>query len=271
MQQVTVPLASDCGVARHQRPASIGPVSQRVLDAVRTNPGIHFRALSRAAEVSSAGQLRHHLDRLRRHGHLVELEDGGYKRFFATNAHQSRLRPGMARFSRSVPRRIGRLLLTRPMNRSELRRQLGCADSTLSYHLNRMLQSGDVARNRDAHTCRYALTDSEMVRQVLLTQAGAGPDVLDPAHVDSEPGVPHEAPAPRPGPEPDPLDPFPPMPEPPGPPVPFPPVPGAHGDAPQPTVTLVPEPQPGPDRPTPPPPPDPPNPPPTPPTPLNGA
>ncbi|MHB8633179.1 MAG: winged helix-turn-helix transcriptional regulator [Thermoplasmatota archaeon] len=155
------------------RPRPVGPVGRAILEAVRQNPGIHFRALARAAHVHSAGQLRHHLDRLRRQQLMVELEDGGYKRFFAAGSERAALRPHMARFSRQVPRRIGQLLLERPMNRSELRETLGCADSTLSYHLNRMLQAGDVAKARQAHICRYSLTNHDVVRQVLATEGAS--------------------------------------------------------------------------------------------------
>jgi len=57
-----------------------------------------------------------------RHGLLVELEDGRYKRSSSPGNHEARAPPGLARFSRLVPRRIGKLLLAGPMNRTELRR-----------------------------------------------------------------------------------------------------------------------------------------------------
>src|SRR5688572_13628835 len=135
---------------------------------VREQPGIHFRGLGRAANVSSAGQLRHHLDRLARLGVLVEVQDGRYKRFFVAGAHDPKLRPEMARFARVVPRRIAQLLLESPMNRTELRRSLGCADSTLGYHLSRMVLLGDLAKERGQNCCRYSLTSEDVVRKMLL-------------------------------------------------------------------------------------------------------
>lgn len=145
-------------------------VARTLCEIVKDKPGIHFRALEREAELSSLGQLRHHLDRLQRQGLVVELEDGGYKRFFLAGEHDRHVRPCLARFSRPVPRRIGRLLLVRPMNRTELRRTLGCADSTLGYHLARMVQAGDLVKQRGANCCRYALADPLLVRQVLELQ-----------------------------------------------------------------------------------------------------
>lgn len=155
------------------------PVAQRILHIVRGQPGIHFRGLERAAGLTSAGQLRHHLDHLRRRGHIIEVSDGGFLRFFAAGEHDRRLRTSMARFARPVPRRIAKLLLRSEMNRTELRSSLGCADSTLGYYLERMHQQGDLIKEPRKARCYYALADPESVRRVLAAQqGGAGPDHL---------------------------------------------------------------------------------------------
>lgn len=155
-----------------KREPRLSTVGLAIRNVVQQQPGIHFRGLGRAARVSSAGQLRHHLDSLAHQGILVEIPDGRYKRFFVAGEHDPRLRPEMARFARVVPRRIARLLLVNPMNRTELRRSLGCADSTLGYHLTRMVMMGDLAKSRGANCCRYSLTSEDMVRKMMLLQGG---------------------------------------------------------------------------------------------------
>lgn len=147
----------------------------RICRVVSEQPGIHFRGLARAATLP-AGQLRHHLDRLVRRGILVELEDGGYKRFFLAGKHDPRLRPALALFARRVPRRIGSLLLLRPMTRTELRRHLGCGDSTLGFHLARMVQAQVVTKQRDRSGCRYALAEPALARQALSMRAAGQPE-----------------------------------------------------------------------------------------------
>lgn len=139
---------------------------------IKQRPGIHFRALGRAAGVSSLGHLRHHLDHLERRDLVVEVEDGRYKRFFLTGEQPARVRHVLARLSRPVPRRIGRLLLGRPMTRTELRRSLGCADSTLGYHLSRMIDLGDLVKDRDGNKCHYMLSEPEAVKEALALQEG---------------------------------------------------------------------------------------------------
>jgi DNA-binding HxlR family transcriptional regulator len=162
---------------RPPRPSPLGKelprmseVGRTIYKIVKEQPGIHFRGLGRAANLTSAGQLRHHLDRLERQGLLVELEDGRYKRFFVAGDHDRTLRPGLARFARLVPRKIGKLLLVHPMNRTELRRSLGCADSTLGYHLKRMMEQGDLEKHRGRNCCKYSLTSPELVQKVLMLQ-----------------------------------------------------------------------------------------------------
>jgi DNA-binding transcriptional ArsR family regulator len=145
----------------------MGKVPRQLTEIVGDRPGIHFRELKRAADLSSNGQLRHHLDRLKREGVLVEIKDGGFKRFFIAGEHDPELRRGLARFARRVPRLIAKLLLRQPLNRTELRQRLDCADSTLGYHLNRMIELGDLERNRQGNMCLYSLTDPAFVRHVL--------------------------------------------------------------------------------------------------------
>lgn len=152
----------------------LGTVGLRIHSIVQQQPGIHFRELGRAASLTSTGQLRHHLDRLARRGAVSEVSDGRYRRYFPAN-QAADLQPHLARLSRPLPRRIVRLLLASPMSRTSLRRTLACADSTLGYHLARMLQQGDVQHVRDRDGPAYALVDPERVRRILVAQEGVNP------------------------------------------------------------------------------------------------
>src|SRR6185436_6168269 len=89
-------------------------------------------------------------------------------------------RARQARLSRPVPNLIARLLADRPMSRTELRRRLGCADSTLGYHLNRLVQVGDIQRRIGPNGHEYALSDSTVAPPELPwrrppTAAGSAP------------------------------------------------------------------------------------------------
>lgn len=178
--------------------ASPGPdgrtrgVGLQLYQIIKDHPGVHFRGLGRAAGLTSAGQLRHHLDRLVRRGLIVEVKDGRFSRYFATGDHEPRLRPELARFARPLPRQIGKLLLQSPLGRTELRRRLGCADSTLGYHLNRLVAAGDLERRPGRNGGQYCLSDTEGVRRALLMLQEGEKEPLPS-------GRPPEAAAPAPG------------------------------------------------------------------------
>lgn len=150
--------------------APMAPVAKLICSIVKDRPGIHFRELGRAANVSSTGQLRHHIDRLGRRGALLEVEDGRFRRYFVPGDHDARVRHGLARFSRRVPSVIARALIDGPLNRTSLRRRLGCADSTLGYHLRRMVRAGDLNRTPTTTCCLYGLSDPPFVREILRRQ-----------------------------------------------------------------------------------------------------
>ncbi|MCA1819364.1 MAG: winged helix-turn-helix transcriptional regulator [Thermoplasmatota archaeon] len=154
----------------------VGAVGLRIHSIVQQNPGIHFRGLCRAASLTSTGQLRHHLDRLARRGIVSEVADGRYRRYFPAS-HASDLQPQLARLSRPLPRRIVRLLTTGPQSRTAMRRALACPDSTLGYHLHRMLAQGDLVQQREVRGCSYALADPERVRRILAAQESALPEI----------------------------------------------------------------------------------------------
>jgi DNA-binding transcriptional ArsR family regulator len=171
-------------------------VGANLLRIIREQPGIHFRALGRQAGLTSSGQLRHHLDRLADLGAVAEVKDGRFSRFFSGGEDDPNARLRQARFSRPVPNLIARLLADRPMSRTELRRRLGCADSTLGYHLNRLLQVGDIQRRVGPNGHEYALADTSLVPPELPWRRTA-PSPAASAAASSQ-ATPASAPAPAP-------------------------------------------------------------------------
>lgn len=180
-------------------PCSRSPVGEDLCRIIHDQPGIHFRALERAANLQSTGQLRHHIDQLQRAGTVVEVSDGGFHRFFIATDHDRRLRQRMVRFSRPLANRLARTLLRQEIGRTEIRRALGCADSTLGYYLNRMEESGDVIRRHGPNGHVFALADPEGVKEVLEAQWGRAPEHIP--DVAQTPAIEKPAQAPSPAPE----------------------------------------------------------------------
>jgi DNA-binding transcriptional ArsR family regulator len=172
-------------------------VGANLLRIIREQPGIHFRALGRQAGLTSSGQLRHHLDRLADLGAVAEVKDGRFSRFFGGGEEDPNLRARQARLSRPVPNLIARLLADRPMSRTELRRRLGCADSTLGYHLNRLVQVGDIQRRIGPGGHEYVLSDPSVTPPELpwRTPPATAPSAAPPASTPGEVLDPAMAPA----------------------------------------------------------------------------
>jgi predicted transcriptional regulator len=165
-------------------------VATRVSALVRSHPGIHFRDLGRRAAVRSNGQLRHHLDQLQRAGRIVEVADGRFRRYFPAGAADWHLLPTLARTSRPLAQRLLLAILERPRDRTGLRRDLGCAESTLGYHLARLVRSGDLVRTVEHGRILYALAEpADGLRAALARQAGAATPSPSPPSPASLPGL----------------------------------------------------------------------------------
>lgn len=179
------------GQGHHSEAAGreVGKARTAVHGAIRDNPGIHFRALSREAGLTSTGQLRHHIDALLRAGKIEEIAEGRYRRYFAQAAYTPRVRDAIARFARSMSFQIGQLLLEGPLTRTQLRRTLGCADSTLGYHLDRMIRYGDLIKERRNDGCVYALPPDPEIRLALTELANQEGVSAAPAAVASVPNA----------------------------------------------------------------------------------
>lgn len=173
------------------------PVGDHLCRIIHDQPGIHFRALERAASLQSTGQLRHHIDQLQRCGTVVEVSDGGFHRFFIAKDHDRRLRQRMVRFARPLAYRVARTLLRHEHSRTEIRRALGCADSTLGYYLNRMEEAGDIVRREGPRGPVYALADPQAVREVLEARGGLTPTPSEEV-VKQRPATSGSAPSPAP-------------------------------------------------------------------------
>lgn len=179
--------------------APLSGTARRVLSVVQGRPGVHFRGLLRMAGLPSAGQLRHHIDRLVRDGHVMEVTDGGFVRYFSAGVYDRRLRQELTRFARPVPRRVARLLLRGAMSRTSIRRSLDCADSTLGYYLARMQEEGTLRKTDGGSRPHYALADPESVRQVLEAQETATADGGGPPPEGADWPLPARADRPVPG------------------------------------------------------------------------
>ena len=131
------------------------------------NPGTHLREVARRVE-APLGTALYHLDFLDDRGLLVARRDGRYKRYFPAHSFGSDDKALLTVLRHEVPRRIVVSLLgSSAATQRRLSVCLGVSRSTLSFHINRLLEEGIVGRERDGPEYVYHLADKARVRDVL--------------------------------------------------------------------------------------------------------
>lgn len=139
-----------------------------ILECIARTPGIHLRSVERTTSLP-LGQVLYHLDRLERMGLIVSTKDAGFRRYFLSRDIGRAEKRYLAALRHEVPRRILLILLeTGRQTHKDLQARLEVAGSTLSFHLQRLLASGVLARDRRGAANLYAIADPETVRRELV-------------------------------------------------------------------------------------------------------
>ena len=144
---------------------------KRIYQFVEANSGSHLREIGRRCELP-LGTALYHLDRLETEGLLTVRRDGRYKRYFPSQGLGRREKDYLSAFRHAVPRRIALALLRTPlMTQRELCAAIGVSRSTLSFHVNSLIERGIAVREPFRPENRYRLEDPELTHQ-LLTRYG---------------------------------------------------------------------------------------------------
>lgn len=142
---------------------------RRIYEYIYATPGAHLRKVHRAVELPF-GQVLYHLNYLEKHELIVVKKDGKFNRYFVKNHLGRREKDVISVLRHNVPRRVAILLLFRPkLTHKEMLAYVDVSPSTLSFHLQKMLQVEVVGRETRGRESLYWLTDPQLTSQVLLT------------------------------------------------------------------------------------------------------
>lgn len=142
---------------------------RRIFEYIRDTPGAHLRQIHRAVELPF-GQVLYHLTFLEKREFIVVRKDGKFNRYFVRNVMSRREKEIISALRHNVPRKVAILLLIHGrQTHKDLLRHAGVSPSTLSFHLQKMLEANVVAREARGRESFYTLPDAEMAAQVLLT------------------------------------------------------------------------------------------------------
>lgn len=147
------------------------PSRRRIYECVQEHPGAHLRDIARRTGLP-LGTTLYHLDALESRGALASRRDGRYKRYFSSAGIGRREKDLLSTARHDAPRRILQALLERGAStQRDLCGATGLSRSTLSFHVNVLLERGFVERESARPERLYRVLEPELVRDTLSRYA----------------------------------------------------------------------------------------------------
>lgn len=147
------------------------PSRRRIYECVQTNPGAHLRDVARRTALP-LGTTLYHLDHLEARNMISSRRDGRYKRFFCGLDMGRHEKDVMSALRHDAPRRIVHaLLLAGSSTQRGLCAAVGLSRSTLSFHVNQLVDRAIVERHPARPENVYALVDPVGARELLVRYA----------------------------------------------------------------------------------------------------
>ncbi len=148
-----------------------------IYELVSSQPGLHLREIQRRLGMH-INLVEYHLGHLIRSELVVEVKDAGYSRYFPTRPPGAET--GVDRLTSQEKRVLG--LLRQPMplriivfllaagraQHRELCAHLGCAPSTLTYHMQRLVVQQVVSQVTAGEGKGFSLVDRRGVARLLM-------------------------------------------------------------------------------------------------------
>ena len=139
-----------------------------IYEYIKETPGAHLRKVHRGAALPF-GQVLYHLAYLERHGLIVVRKDGKFNRYFVKNLFRKEEKDMLAIVRHDVPRRLAILLMFTPrLTHKDMLAYVDVSPSTLSFHLQKMIESGVLAKETLGRESFYWVADERTCAKVLI-------------------------------------------------------------------------------------------------------
>lgn len=150
-------------------PALEQATRHKIFTFIEGKPGCHVRDVERSLALPF-GTVAYHLHYLERSALVTIVQDGGYRRYYASRQMGVRDKEVLAVLRRRVPRRIAAFLLVKPRATYEdLKGEFGLSASTLHYHLDTLLSRRVIEAQREGRVIRYRAASPEELGRILKT------------------------------------------------------------------------------------------------------
>jgi len=140
-----------------------------IYQEIADTPGSHFRALLDELDYAQ-GTLQYQLRWLADERLIDVSSDGKYTRYYPATEFDDADQTVMNALRREYSRRIlAHLLVDGPLSTTDLSDRLEKAQSTVSWHLSKLVDAGLVTKERDGQRVLYRVSDSDRVRYLYTT------------------------------------------------------------------------------------------------------
>ncbi len=129
------------------------PQRARIVAAVAADPGVHFSELLRRTGIAN-GTLYHHLQALRKAGHLDARAGQGYTCYFPAGVGAAAQRGAAASKADGAQRILAQVRSNPGLSLKQVAVECGLQTSTVSYHVQRLSDAGLVDAMRDGREVR---------------------------------------------------------------------------------------------------------------------
>jgi DNA-binding transcriptional ArsR family regulator len=141
---------------------------KRIYEAVRQNPGVHFRDLQRRTNMT-VGVLSYHLDFLVDRGLLTVDKQESFTRYFPGGQIGRDKQKMLAALRQEIPRGIILFLLMNPgATHSKVLESFTISGGTLSYHIKKLASRGLIQVEKVGRESRMTVIDPEKVSDLLI-------------------------------------------------------------------------------------------------------
>lgn len=143
---------------------------KKIYELIRASPGIHFREIERRLKIAT-GNLQYHLHYLEERNLIRSERDGKYTRYFPKDLRLDDVdREILSFLRRRTSRWILMYLLENPdANNKDISRSAGLSPSTVSWHMNKLLEAGIVERRVEGRESYFRVKDPERIAGLIIT------------------------------------------------------------------------------------------------------
>ncbi len=142
---------------------------RKIYELIKKSPGIHFREIERRLKMA-VGNIQYHLHYLEKKNLIRVEKDGEYIRYYSKDVSLDESdKTVMSFLRRKTSRRILIYLLSNPcVNNKDLSKAVGLSFSTVSWHLNKLVEAGVVERKKEGRESFFKVRDAERVVRLLI-------------------------------------------------------------------------------------------------------